>query len=204
MNLAVSSLDHGSPPCPADNGATCAPADRHPRRRLRPRLGSGPRMMRPEGQRVVLRRLRSEELDAVLEARDRLAIRAQPGGTPPRERLRRRLARSGRLARGHLDLAIEAERSPVGEIQARGHPAQTLPPGVFELGIVIYNPADRRKGYGLEAVAVLTGGCSRRRARRWATSACGVCWNGSALRTRVSCAHSCPRALAVLIAPCTR
>jgi RimJ/RimL family protein N-acetyltransferase len=114
-------------------------------------------MMRLEGQRVVLRRLRSEELDAVLAARDRLAIRAQPGGTPPRERLRRRLARSGRLARGHLDLAIEADGRLIGEIQARGHPAQTLPPGVFELGIVIYDPADRGKGYGLEVVALLTG-----------------------------------------------
>ena len=45
----------------------------------------------------------------------------------------------------------------IGEIQARGHPAQTLPPGVFEVGIVLYDPADRGKGYGMEAVALLTG-----------------------------------------------
>lgn len=113
-------------------------------------------MIRLEGRRVVLRPLRSEELDTAVQASDRLALRTQSGGSPPRERLRRRLARSGRLAGGHLDLAIEAEGRLIGEIQARGDPAQTLPPGVFELGIVVYDPADRGKGYGLEAVGLLT------------------------------------------------
>jgi RimJ/RimL family protein N-acetyltransferase len=114
-------------------------------------------MVRLEGERVVLRPMRLDELDAVLEARASLEIGAQPGRTRARERLRRRLARSGRLARGHLDLAIEADGRLIGEIQARGHPAQTLPPGVFELGIVVYDPADRGRGYGVEAVALLTG-----------------------------------------------
>ncbi len=113
--------------------------------------------MRLESQRVVLRPLRLDELDAVLEARARLGIRAQPGGTPARARLRRRLARSGRLARGHLDLAVEVDGRLIGEIQARGRPAQTLPPGVFELGIVVYDVADRGRGVGVEAVALLTG-----------------------------------------------
>ena len=113
-------------------------------------------MMRLEGQRVVLRPLRLDELDAGLEGRGRHEARAQPGGTPPRARLRRRLARSGRLARGHLDLAVEADSRLIGEIQARGRPAQTLPPGVFELGIIVYDPADRGRGHGVEAVALLT------------------------------------------------
>jgi RimJ/RimL family protein N-acetyltransferase len=106
--------------------------------------------VRLEGERVALRPLRPEEVDAVLDAGDRL------GGTP-RARLRRRLARSGRWVRGHLDLAIEADGRLVGEIQARGDPAQTLPGGVFEIGIVIYDPADRGRGLGTEAVALLTG-----------------------------------------------
>lgn len=114
-------------------------------------------MMRLEGQQVVLRPLRLDELDTVLAARDHLKIGAQPGRTRARERLERRLARSGQLTRGHLDLAVEVASRLIGEIQARGHPAQTLPPGVFELGIVVYDPADRGKGYGIEAVALLTG-----------------------------------------------
>jgi [ribosomal protein S5]-alanine N-acetyltransferase len=113
-------------------------------------------MLRLEGRRVVLRPLRADELDAALDARDRLGMRPQPGARA-RERLRRRLARSGRLARGHLDLAVEVDGRLVGEIQARAHPAQTLPLGVFELGIVMYDPADRGRGFGVEAVALLTG-----------------------------------------------
>ncbi len=114
-------------------------------------------MVRLEGERVVLRPLRPEELDAVLEARARLEIGAQAGRARARERLRRRLARSGRLARGLLDLAVEVDGRLIGEIQARGRPAQSLPPGVFELGIVLYDVADRGRGYGVEAVALLTG-----------------------------------------------
>jgi RimJ/RimL family protein N-acetyltransferase len=114
-------------------------------------------MMRLQGPQVVLRPLRLDELDTVLAARDHLEIGAQPGRTRARQRLQRRLARSGRLTRGHLDLAVEVAGRLIGEIQARGHPAQTLPAGVFELGIVVYDLADRGKGYGMEAVALLTG-----------------------------------------------
>jgi RimJ/RimL family protein N-acetyltransferase len=96
-------------------------------------------------------------LDAVLAVRGGLGMRAQSGGSRARERSRRRLARSGRLVWGRLDLAVEVDRCLIGEIQARGHPAQTLPPGVFELGVVVYDPADRGRGAGLEAVALLTG-----------------------------------------------
>jgi RimJ/RimL family protein N-acetyltransferase len=113
-------------------------------------------MMRLEGQRVVLRPLRKDELDAVLKARDWPATGPTPGGGRARERLRRRLARSGRLTGGHLDLGVEVDGRLIGEIQARGHPAQTLPAGVFELGIELFDPADRGKGVGLEAVALLT------------------------------------------------
>jgi RimJ/RimL family protein N-acetyltransferase len=111
-------------------------------------------MVRLEGERVVLRPLGQDELDAVLAARDRLRIGWRTGGPRARERLRRRLGRSGRLLRGHLDLGIEAGGRLIGEIQARAHPAQTLPPGVYELGV--YDEADRGSGHGREAVALLT------------------------------------------------
>jgi RimJ/RimL family protein N-acetyltransferase len=112
--------------------------------------------MRLEGTRVVLRPLGHDELDAVLATRDRLQVGWASGGARARERVRRRLARSGRPLRGHLDLGIEADGRLIGEIQARAHPAQTLPPGVWELGIVVYDEADRGSGHGREAAALLT------------------------------------------------
>ena len=74
----------------------------------------------------------------------------------PSETFRRRLSRSGRLWRGCLDLAIDRRGRLVGEIVARTSPKQTLPAGVFEIGVVLYRPADRGKGYGREAVELLT------------------------------------------------
>jgi RimJ/RimL family protein N-acetyltransferase len=113
-------------------------------------------MMRLEGERVALRPLQPEELGAALEARDRPEPHLQPPRPVQRERIQRRLARSGRLVRGHLDLAIEADGRLIGEIQARRHPAQTLPAGVYEVGIMLYEQRDRGNGYGREAVALLT------------------------------------------------
>ena len=113
-------------------------------------------MVRLEAERVVLRPLRQDELDAVLEARDRLQVGVRTGGARARARLRRRLGRSGQMVRGHLDLAVEVDGRLIGEVQARGDPAQTLPPGVYELGIVVYDRADRGQGYGAEAVGLLT------------------------------------------------
>jgi len=72
-----------------------------------------------------------------------------------RERMRRRIANSGRLVGGWLDLAIDAEGSLVGEIDAR-HPPRAMPPGVFELGIALFDEEVRGQGYGTEAIALLT------------------------------------------------
>jgi RimJ/RimL family protein N-acetyltransferase len=109
------------------------------------------------GTRVTLRAMRPDEFDAVWNARQELDDRVQPGGSPPRQRVRDQLQRSGTVTDGQLDLGIEADGRLIGEIQARGRPAQALPPGVFELGIVVWDPADRGKGYGSEAIALLTG-----------------------------------------------
>lgn len=113
-------------------------------------------MLRLEGERVVLRPLGQDELDSVLEARARLQVGVPAGGARAGERLRRRLGHSGQMFRGHLDLAIEVGGRLIGEVQARGHPAQTLPPGVYEVGVVVYDHADRGQGHGAEAVALLT------------------------------------------------
>jgi RimJ/RimL family protein N-acetyltransferase len=80
------------------------------------------------------------------------------GGAPDKVtdgRLRARIARSGRLVAGWLDLGIEAEGRLVGDVGAR-RPRGAFPPGVFELGISIYAEQDRGKGYGREAVELLT------------------------------------------------
>src|SRR5262245_65243266 len=71
-------------------------------------------------------------------------------------RLRRRVERSGELVDGWLDLGIEAEGRLVGDVGARC-PRGALPPGVFEIGIELYDEADRGKGYGGESVQLLTG-----------------------------------------------
>lgn len=110
--------------------------------------------MRLTGEFVALRPFRPDEVETVWQARRRggLPLGVAPGA---RERFAERLRNSGRLVDGWLDLAIELEGRLVGEIDAR-QPPQALPPGVFELGIALFEPAERGRGYGSEAVALLT------------------------------------------------
>src|SRR6266542_1934683 len=118
---------------------------------------SGRRMVRIEGETVVLRPFDADEIGPTVQAWTSFTDSVLPPGTVNPERLRKRLTRSGRFWRGFLDLAIEADGRLIGELQARRRPAQTLPPGAVELGIVIHDPADRGRGIGSEAVALLTG-----------------------------------------------
>jgi len=90
-----------------------------------------------------------------MAGRRRLDRRAHVPTRGARERMRRRIANSGRLVGGWLDLAIDAEGSLVGEIDAR-HPPRAMPPGVFELGIALFDEEARGRGYGTEAIALLT------------------------------------------------
>jgi RimJ/RimL family protein N-acetyltransferase len=57
---------------------------------------------------------------------------------------------------GSLDLAIESNGRLIGDVQARMGAGQRLPRGVVELGVDLYDPEQRGKGYGAEAVALLT------------------------------------------------
>lgn len=107
------------------------------------------------GRRVILRTLREAEFPQVWAAS--LRRQSSPGRIKSREadRLRHRIRRSGRLTLGTLDLAIDVEGRLVGDIQAR-HPRNAIPSGVYELGIEIYEARDHGKGYGTEAVYLLT------------------------------------------------
>jgi RimJ/RimL family protein N-acetyltransferase len=103
------------------------------------------------GERVTLRPFRSDELEVVWRAR---LDYPGPGPVPDRKTLARRVTNSGRLVDGWLYFAIESERRLIGEIDARTSRA-LLPPGMYEIGIDLFDGADRGKGLGSEAVALL-------------------------------------------------
>jgi RimJ/RimL family protein N-acetyltransferase len=112
--------------------------------------------VRLQGRSVVLRPFRPEEFERVWAARTPEA--GYPTGllaSRNRERTMRRLRNSGRLADGWLDLGIEADARLVGEIDAR-RPEGSMPPGVLELGISLFDERDRGRGYGGEAVELMT------------------------------------------------
>jgi RimJ/RimL family protein N-acetyltransferase len=94
---------------------------------------------------VTLRPFRPEELDAFAQSRP----------AAPRERLAQRIACSGELVDGLLDLAIEAEGRLVGDIGAR-NPPEGSPPGVFDVGIELFRRRDRGRGLGRQALGLLT------------------------------------------------
>jgi RimJ/RimL family protein N-acetyltransferase len=108
------------------------------------------------GERVNLRRFRPTDEETVWAGRSAAEPTALPTGPGRRSQLRKRLLISGRFVRGALDLAIESHGRLIGDIQARMGEGQRLPPGVVELGVDLYDPAQRGKGYGAEAVALLT------------------------------------------------
>lgn len=110
-------------------------------------------MIHLRGKRVTLRPFERDEFEPVWQFRVRDARPRQlPRGT--KQRLRNRYARSGTMHDGFLDLAIEAERRVVGEIDVRR--PRGFPAGVYELGIALFDEADRGKGFGREAIALLT------------------------------------------------
>ena len=102
------------------------------------------------GERVVLRPFRRDELDVAAGPHEGTV--AELGSA---RRRRRRFERSGELVDGFLDLAVEAEGRLVGDVGAR-RPPGSLPPGVYEVGIDLFDGEDRGKGYGTEAVRLLT------------------------------------------------
>lgn len=74
---------------------------------------------------------------------------------PEEASFKARLQRSGHLEDGWLDLAIDLDGVSIGRIQTFVPPGRPLPPGTFEVGIGL-RERDRGKGYGREALALLT------------------------------------------------
>lgn len=111
------------------------------------------------GPTVTLRPFRFHEVRRLEEIWSRAPVDGAPWhGLPDRERIEERVAASGTWSEdgsAGLWLAIEVAGELVGEIQARS-PRGGLPPGVFEIGVELYESRDRGKGIGTAAVAELT------------------------------------------------
>lgn len=107
------------------------------------------------GPRLLLRALRDSEIDGEWQA----MVDADPmviAELPDQAAFRARLRRSGRLAGGELDLAIDLDGALIGRIQTFVPPDRPLPPGTFDLGIGLREQA-RGQGHGREALALFTG-----------------------------------------------
>jgi RimJ/RimL family protein N-acetyltransferase len=110
--------------------------------------------VRIRGPRLLLRPLRPAEIDDEWRA----MIGADPmtiAVVPDEAEFRARLGRSGTLRDGWLDLAVDRDGESIGRIQTFVPPNRSLPPGVYEVGIGL-RERERGKGYGREALALLT------------------------------------------------
>jgi len=100
------------------------------------------------GERVTLRPFRPDEVDR--------ALSREPSEDPERREIRRRrIALSGTRTAWEIMFAVEADGRLVGDIQGRCSD-QAMPPGVWEVGIDLWEPGDRGYGFGSEAVHLLT------------------------------------------------
>jgi RimJ/RimL family protein N-acetyltransferase len=106
---------------------------------------------------VVIRPFRPVELETWWRGLRMLDVDAQPAGPPSRASIRRRIERAGRFEDGKVDLAIEVDGRIVGDIQTQRPPGVEFPPGVLQVGIAVFAPDDRGRGYGSEAMELFTG-----------------------------------------------
>jgi RimJ/RimL family protein N-acetyltransferase len=106
---------------------------------------------------VWLAKLRPGDLGVLADVRAREASEMgfpHAFGPTEREELRERLERSGEFDGTELLLGIHVDGRLAGEVQAR-QPRMGLPPGVYEIGIDLYDAADRGKGIGTTAMTML-------------------------------------------------
>jgi RimJ/RimL family protein N-acetyltransferase len=101
---------------------------------------------------VVLRPFRVDEIEPVLESARRWLTEPKEDAAL-REGTRHRIEASGTMTERGIDFAVEVDGRLVGDVQAR---RDTLPKGTFELGIALFEEADRGRGYGRAAVALVT------------------------------------------------
>ena len=112
------------------------------------------RDVRIRGSRLLLRALQPGEIEEEWQA----MVTADPmviAALPEEAAFKARLRRSGHLEDGWLDLAIDLDGVSIGRIQTFVPPGRALPPGTFDVGIDLRENA-RNKGYGREALALLT------------------------------------------------
>jgi [ribosomal protein S5]-alanine N-acetyltransferase len=102
---------------------------------------------------VSLRPLTPRDLDALWDARVGSVEPWADTSDAAKRKLRDRIANSGRVAHGELLLGIVSDGRLAGEIQGR-QPEMGLPPGVFEIGIEVFDPAERGGGIGRRALAL--------------------------------------------------
>jgi RimJ/RimL family protein N-acetyltransferase len=106
---------------------------------------------------VRLVRLHASDLDVLARVRqDEAAEMGYPDAFGPAERaeLEERIERSGEFDGTELLLGIQVDGRLAGEVQAR-QPRMGLPPGVFEVGIDLFEEADRGRGLGRMALTQL-------------------------------------------------
>jgi RimJ/RimL family protein N-acetyltransferase len=104
------------------------------------------------GPRVTLRAFRPEEID---DAMRRMGGGIEPSSDGQAMRRRARLQGSGARNDWEVLFAVEAEGRLVGDTQGRCSD-HAMPPGVWEIGIELWEPSDRGRGLGREAVALLS------------------------------------------------
>lgn len=110
-------------------------------------------MTRLRGSRLLLRGFRSEEIDHAMR---RIADGSSAVPTSSMvARRRERLERSGSRNDWEVLFAIETDGRLVGDAQARCSET-AMPPGVWEIGLEIWDDADRGLGLGREATELLT------------------------------------------------
>jgi RimJ/RimL family protein N-acetyltransferase len=103
-----------------------------------------------QGDRVVLRPFREAEFGTVWAGRE---AASEAAALPfDREEIGRRIRASGSMTGWGLLLAIETDGRLVGEVQGY----RSAMPGVFGIGIVVYERADRGRGAGRDAVRAMT------------------------------------------------
>jgi RimJ/RimL family protein N-acetyltransferase len=109
-----------------------------------------------KGERLVLRALRPAEVDGEWQAMVAAAADPVIGVVLTDEAaFRARLARSGQMHEGWLDLAIDLDGTSIGRIQTFVPPDRAVAPGTFDVGIGLREHA-RGKGYGREALTIFT------------------------------------------------
>jgi RimJ/RimL family protein N-acetyltransferase len=107
------------------------------------------------GKGVILRPFKNDELEVWETGFTQLGHEAAPQSRQDRKRLRARIEASGKLRRGRIDLGIEVDGELIGHIQTYRPRDRSLPHGVYEMGVALWNADDRGKGYGQEAVRLL-------------------------------------------------